>query len=417
MIASQKLLTGVAGIFKDELPYIVEWVAFYRMMGFDRIIIADNQSSDGSKELLTSLQSLGLVDYFDFPGSPGRSHQLDAYQYVINQYSHEIDWLAFIDADEFLIADEYQPIHELIENILRLSSNSNVGAIAINWRTFGSSGIIEYEDDLIVERFTRHANRNQMVNKHYKSLIKTSALASTGGNPHHFKLKGGSAYINTIGKSLSLDQNRGEGLSDAVEWTNASINHYVVKSKSEFFAKKGPRGGLLNRVKGINYFYNHDLNSEEYQFGYHQLMLLKEEVGNIMDMLLSVNFPLGKYLLEFKNAVLDWRQHYEKQTLNRKETLHIDRHTLNEVHLIISGWAFNIDGAPIDSFRVVSKNRNLKFVLKRKCRDDVVRVHKHASAECGFTLIIDLMAESIKPDQNFHVDLGMNENPSCKKVF
>lgn len=37
---------------KDEAPYILEWIAWHRLVGFDKIIIAQNSSTDGTVELL-----------------------------------------------------------------------------------------------------------------------------------------------------------------------------------------------------------------------------------------------------------------------------------------------------------------------------------------------------------------------------
>ena len=44
---------------KDEAPYLVEWIAYQRLIGFDHVIIAANDSTDGTNEILSALQRRG----------------------------------------------------------------------------------------------------------------------------------------------------------------------------------------------------------------------------------------------------------------------------------------------------------------------------------------------------------------------
>src|SRR5690606_21420689 len=121
-------------------------------------------------------------------------------------------------------------------------SRPEVGAIALNWACYGSSGKLAYEEGFVVERFERRAEQNAFINHHYKSIVRSAAFAGTGGNPHHFRLKDGFSYVTADGEPLRLMAQRGAGLSASVVWTNARINHYVVKSRQEFFEKKAARG-------------------------------------------------------------------------------------------------------------------------------------------------------------------------------
>ena len=48
---------------KNEGPYLLEWVAYHRMIGFDNILIFQNDSDDYTHETLRILDSLGVVQY------------------------------------------------------------------------------------------------------------------------------------------------------------------------------------------------------------------------------------------------------------------------------------------------------------------------------------------------------------------
>ena len=42
----------VCAIFKDEAPYLLEWMAFHKMVGVDLLVLYDNGSTDGGPELV-----------------------------------------------------------------------------------------------------------------------------------------------------------------------------------------------------------------------------------------------------------------------------------------------------------------------------------------------------------------------------
>ena len=46
------LKIAVCAIFKDEAPYLLEWLAFHKMIGVDLFFLYDNDSSDGGSELI-----------------------------------------------------------------------------------------------------------------------------------------------------------------------------------------------------------------------------------------------------------------------------------------------------------------------------------------------------------------------------
>jgi hypothetical protein len=47
---------------KNEAPFILEWVAYHRAIGFDRIKIVPEESDDGTTDLLDALAGQGIID-------------------------------------------------------------------------------------------------------------------------------------------------------------------------------------------------------------------------------------------------------------------------------------------------------------------------------------------------------------------
>ncbi|MDV7398640.1 glycosyltransferase family 2 protein, partial [Arthrospira platensis SPKY1] len=100
---TKEMRLAIAAIFRNERPYIVEWLAFHRVIGFDSFYIADNASNDGSTELLQALDRLHLLKWVPFPSPPGQAPQLPAYAQLLTRHVTDEDWIAVIDADEFIM--------------------------------------------------------------------------------------------------------------------------------------------------------------------------------------------------------------------------------------------------------------------------------------------------------------------------
>ena len=60
---------SICASFRNEAPYLREWIEFHRMMGVDRFYLYDNRSEDGWKAVLQPFIDMGIVEvtYWKFP--------------------------------------------------------------------------------------------------------------------------------------------------------------------------------------------------------------------------------------------------------------------------------------------------------------------------------------------------------------
>ena len=259
--AQGTLRLAIAAIFKNEGPYILEWIAYHRVLGVDRFFVADNNSDDGSSELLAALDRADIIDHLPFPGTSGQPPQLPAYAEILRRHGGEADWIAFIDADEFLLPAA--PERSLRPTITALDRQPGVGAIAVNWAIYGSAGQAAAGPGLVIERFPARARQEAVVNHHYKSIIRPRAFAGVHETPHLFRLRAGFFAVHADGSALVPFGGRRHGLSKAILWSPLRINHYVVKSREEFFERKLRRGrATQNRQRDAAFFAGHDRNEE-----------------------------------------------------------------------------------------------------------------------------------------------------------
>ncbi len=250
----------IAAIIKNELDALLEWIAYHRVVGVSGFIIADNGSNDGSRYLLNKFEKLGIVKVINFPTIDGQKPQLPAYEHILSSCSAEVDLLAFIDADEFLLP--LVPDQSIASSLTEWFSDPSVSAVAMNWSNFGSNGELFAEAGLVTERFTQRAPQKFHANHNFKSIVRPNSTKKFN-NPHHADLHQG-RYIDVLGKDLVLHPKYGNGVSAEVLWNGIRVNHYVVKSLEEFLLGKHLRGSAAtaNRVKHKAYFNTHNRNDE-----------------------------------------------------------------------------------------------------------------------------------------------------------
>ena len=94
-----KYQLAVVAILKNEAPYIKEWIDYHLLAGVDHFYLYDNESEDNLKAKLRPYIKNGIVTYTYYPG---KMKQMVAYNEAIRNYKFECNYMAFIDADEFI---------------------------------------------------------------------------------------------------------------------------------------------------------------------------------------------------------------------------------------------------------------------------------------------------------------------------
>lgn len=172
-------MIAIGAIFKNECPYITEWIAYHKAIGFNKFYIVDNISNDGTSELLVKLHEKGEIVRIEYQTVEGIKPQVPAYNLIIDRAKTECDYIAFIDADEFFNLEHPQETIKCLVDKFNISDD--IGAIAINWSLYGSSNCILPGNGLVIERFDHRAEKDCHLNLHYKSFLKISAFESTKG--------------------------------------------------------------------------------------------------------------------------------------------------------------------------------------------------------------------------------------------
>ncbi|TWI34281.1 glycosyltransferase family 2 protein [Paracoccus sulfuroxidans] len=135
---------------KDEAPYLVEWIAYQKLLGFDEVIVTSNDSTDGTSEILDRLAEAGWCKAIHFQRADHKaSPQIAALELVTQLPELAEPCLLFVsDIDEFLQINVGQGRLDCL-----LEAAPDFDLMFVRWRVFGSSGQHEHEDALSIQRF------------------------------------------------------------------------------------------------------------------------------------------------------------------------------------------------------------------------------------------------------------------------
>lgn len=276
--SSAPVLAIVAPV-REEARYLIEWLAYHRALGINTFLLADNGGNDTTSALLEQLDRHRIVKRFDWRRQT--KFQLEFYCQAINVARSFADGLFFVDVDEFLRPEGQMSISDVAKTWL---ADPTVGAVALNWAIYGSSGLQQCDGGLVIERFTRRAHQAFSGNKHAKAFVRIDCCAGPAENPHAIALDSG-RYVDTHGEDVIWDTSGPPlGITTRVIWDMLRVDHFILKSREEFAAKRA-RGRLLTTMRDDDwetYYAFHDRNDVEEPMSEDLVHRTKLEMDRIM---------------------------------------------------------------------------------------------------------------------------------------
>ena len=277
---------------KDEARYIVEWVAYHRLIGVDGIVLLDNDSKDATPDILSALHRAGIVCAIPWPTvHPYEKQQISAFANAVRalQAVRASEWLGFLDVDEFYVSRDHRTLDAA------LAAMSPADCYHLTWQFFGSSGAKTREAGLVIERFANRAPFGSPHNWQGKPLMKLDEVVGHFHHPHNVKLGNDAAYKLPDGTTFpgalpQRDAPIAPTLSEAKRRSASilALHHYAVRSREEFMEKVG-KGRVNYRISETmiefdrqeEYFRRLDLNHEEDRVLADMASDVKEEMARI----------------------------------------------------------------------------------------------------------------------------------------
>lgn len=253
----------IISTMKNEAPYILEWIAHHRAIGFTDFLVFTNDCDDTTDPLLDRLEEVGpaggvLVHQVNtvLQRGPHKSALKWARDHVLR---HKATWILIADVDEFI---NVKLGDGTIQGLMRhLGPETDV--VSFPWKIFGNGGVTAFRDKPLTAQFTscepvpRRGGRKM---RDVKTMFR-KAHAMYHFGLHRPRVK--DAWQDRIvwkspsGTDLSDKMNRGkkwvmpwDGCQDA-----AYQHHYPLRSLESYILKKNRgRANHINEDLGLDYW-------------------------------------------------------------------------------------------------------------------------------------------------------------------
>ena len=215
-------VTGIAicAIFRDEAPFLLEWIAYHRLIGVDHFVLYNNKSMDEGPALIRNSRFADRVTLIDWPDEPG---QMTAYRDFRINHARRFEWVAFIDVDEFILPLATDSLPEILASPLY----AKFSAVQANWLVFGPSGHDRRQRGLVIENYTWRVAQEHEMNTHIKSIVRCSDLFEVFDTPHMFYTT--AVQCNVAGRAANLS-----AIADEPCFDTLVINHYFTRSREDW---------------------------------------------------------------------------------------------------------------------------------------------------------------------------------------
>ena len=255
---------AISTVFRDDAPYLEEWIEFHLLLGVDHFFLYNHFSSDDYLKVLDPYIAEGVVDLMEWPYDfPEEDHkawirvQTMAFNDAIKKNRETCRWIAFLDTDEFL----FPCIEDDLVHFLK--DYEEFGGLCVAWQLFGTSNVAKIlPGELMIEKLVLAGDPSN--HNFHKSIVQPRCVDyfkqvhSAVYFPPYFHVDGRKKRIaDKVLRSKSSQESR-----DIIR-----INHYWTRDEDYFYNIKLPcrqrRGWSLanniERMKELNHHFEYSI--------------------------------------------------------------------------------------------------------------------------------------------------------------
>jgi len=221
---------------RNEGPYLLEWLAYHRSIGFEHAFIYTNDNSDGSGALLEALAGEGVITLVHNAVGSHCPPQFKMHAHALSLLPQILDyrWAAMIDADEFIGFDKRR--FDNFDEVLAWHETQPVDALALCSVMFAAAADQPWRDEATLKCFTR---REPNVNVHVKTVFKPAKFwnarahypHASMGMPFIYRTENGA--VHHYAGMADRDPAFAAAASADLVW----VNHYSLRTAPELLWK------------------------------------------------------------------------------------------------------------------------------------------------------------------------------------
>ncbi|WP_371155886.1 glycosyltransferase family 2 protein [Jannaschia sp. 2305UL9-9] len=249
----------IISTMKNEAPFILEWLAHHRAIGFTDFLIYTNDCDDTTDPLLDRLQDRGLLTHqvnTVLKRGPHKSALKWARDHVLR---HKATWTLIADVDEFInIRSGDGSIQDLVRDL-----GPDTDVVSFPWKVFGNGGVDTFRDVPLTRQFTRCEpvpRRGGRTMRDVKTMFrKPEAMYHLGLHRPRVRddWQDRIVWRSPTGEDISAEMNKGQrwtmrwdGCQDA-----AYMHHYPLRSLESYILKKNRgRANHVGEDLGVEYW-------------------------------------------------------------------------------------------------------------------------------------------------------------------
>lgn len=253
---------------KNDNEYLIEFTDHYLNLGFDKVILLDNNDDDSimPSNILSNYLKKGYVKILDCRNT-NFNDTLFKYSFFCN---YNFDWVLFADDDEFLELKKHHSIRDFLNTF-----KPEVTKIVLNNMHYGDNNQIFQRPGNVQERFPEPLPLDLSMPDDYGPIIHNSAVKSIlkKKKVEDFKVTShclidNMPNYNADNQVIELEQGLWRVGNDKITYETAYIKHYCTKSLEEFVKCKVKRSQsncsrYENRFKFDNYYFMFNKRTQE----------------------------------------------------------------------------------------------------------------------------------------------------------
>lgn len=215
--------------FKDETPFLREWIEYHRIVGASHLYMVNHDEGDerkASSEVLRPYVSAGLVTEL-FNDDRSLYWQFHSWKAITDVAEGQTEWLLLTDADAFLFPTRGMSVVP----ILREYERPEVAGLAVYTCTFGTN-YRKTPPSLQIEDLTGRAKMSHVSNWTANYVLRQH-LCAPSTDRKYADPKPGYVLVDTDNTVVSgIAKKKRDGPKDRLR-----LNHYSLKSEQDWHRK------------------------------------------------------------------------------------------------------------------------------------------------------------------------------------